>query len=66
MTVKRGDEVIWTAQDTHTALADGLSLDRMHIRAGDEIYVPQNRHIPWLGLLGLAFSAFGLIYTLSR
>jgi len=66
MTVKRGDEVIWTAQDTHTALADGLSLDRMHIRAGDEIYVPQQRHIAWLGLLGLAFSAFGLIYSLSR
>jgi len=66
MTVKRGDEVIWTAQDTHTALADGLSLDRMHIRAGDEIYVPQQRHIQWIALLGLGFSVVGLLYTLSR
>jgi|RhiMethySRZTD1v2_1073278.scaffolds.fasta_scaffold96512_2 protein involved in polysaccharide export with SLBB domain len=66
MTVKRGDDVIWSAQDTHTALADGMSLDRMHLRAGDEIYVPQQRHIQWLGLIGLGFSVMGLLYGLSR
>ena len=39
MVIRRGGEVIWNAQDTRTALADGLSLDRLHLRAGDELYV---------------------------
>ena len=39
MIIRRGGEVIWNAQDTRTALADGLSLDRLHLRAGDELYV---------------------------
>lgn len=39
--VRRGGEVIWNADATRIALADGLSLDRLHLRAGDEIFVPQ-------------------------
>jgi hypothetical protein len=66
MTVKRGDDVIWSAQDTHTALADGMSLDRMHIRAGDEIFVPQQRHMQWLAVASFVLSIAGLLYGLSR
>lgn len=67
VTVRRGDDVIWTAQDTHTAIADGLSLDRMHLRAGDEIFVPQKRHIQWLAITSFAFSLVGTaVYLLSR
>ena len=66
MVVKRGEDVIWSAQDTHTALADGMSLDRMHIRAGDEIFVPQQRHTQWLSIAGFALSIAGLLYGLSR
>jgi len=64
--VRRGEDVIWSAQDTHTALADGMSLDRMHLRAGDEIYVPQQHHIPWLGIASFALSLAGILYALSR
>ena len=39
MIIKRGPDVIWNQQDTRTALADGLSLDRLHLRAGDEMYL---------------------------
>lgn len=66
VTVKRGDDVIWSAQDTHTALADGMSLDRMHIRAGDEIFVPQQRHIQWLAIAGFAVSIVGIVYSFTR
>lgn len=67
VTVRRGDDVIWSAQDTHTAIADGMSLDRMHIRAGDEINVPQKRHIQWLGLASFALSIIGATaYLFSR
>ena len=67
VTVRRGDDVIWNAQDTHTAIADGLSLDRMHLRAGDEIFVPQKRHIQWLALASFGISMIGAAaYLFSR
>jgi hypothetical protein len=64
--IRRGTDVIWNAQDTHTALADGLSLDRLHLRAGDEIFVPTRRHIPWLTIASFAVSAVSLLYVLRR
>lgn len=64
--IRRGGDVIWNSQDTHTALADGLSLDRLHLRAGDEIYVPTRRHIPWLTVASLAVSAVSLLFVLRR
>jgi len=55
MVIRRGGEVIWNAQDTRTALADGLSLDRLHLRAGDELYVDdsQGGH-SWQQVLAIA------------
>lgn len=69
MTIRRGGETIWNAQDTRTAVTDGLSLDRLHLRAGDEIYVPQNSHFNWSTILqvgSIAVSAIVTIVTLSR
>jgi len=65
--VRRAGKVIWNQADLQSALSDGLSLDRLHLRAGDEIYVATKRH--WSlantvqlvsGLLGavVAFRAF--------
>lgn len=42
--VRRAGEIIWSAADVRVALSDGLSLDRLHLRAGDEIYVAPKRH----------------------
>lgn len=64
--IRRGSDVIWNAQDTHTALADGLSLDRLHLRAGDEMFVPQQRHIPWWSIAGFALSLFSLAYAIKH
>jgi protein involved in polysaccharide export with SLBB domain len=55
MVIRRGGEVIWNAQDTRTALADGLSLDRLHLRAGDELYVDDVKGgINWQQILSIA------------
>lgn len=69
MTIRRGGETIWNAEDTRTAVTDGLSLDRLHLRAGDEIYVPQNSHFSWATILqagAIATSLIVTIVTLSR
>lgn len=42
--VRRAGQTIWNVKETRAALTDGLSLDRLHLRAGDEVYVPPERH----------------------
>lgn len=64
--IRRGADVIWDPQDTRAALADGMSLDRLHLRAGDEIFVPQAQHFSWLTLLTVSASVVTLLYTLVR
>jgi len=41
--VRRAGQIIWNADDVRVALTDGLSLDRLHMHAGDEIFVPQRK-----------------------
>lgn len=41
--IRRGGQVIWTSQDVSAALSDGLSLDALHLRAGDEVWVPERQ-----------------------
>ena len=64
--IRRGPEVIWNPEATRTALIDGLSLDRLNLRAGDEIFIPPQRHISWLTVLGVAGSITSIIVTFIR
>ena len=54
VTIHRGADVIWKAQDVQTALSDGLSLDRLHLRAGDQIEVGAVSHFAWTTVLQVA------------
>jgi len=63
--IRRGADIIWDKQAVRSALTDGLSLDRLHLRAGDEIVVPARRNVQWLnimtvtlGLIGAALSIY--------
>jgi hypothetical protein len=58
--VKRAGEVIWTAADMRVALTDGLSLDGLHLRAGDEIYVPERRRLNTTTIIALLSSTLAL------
>jgi protein involved in polysaccharide export with SLBB domain len=64
--IRRGADVIWDQQDTRAALADGMSLDRLHLRAGDEIEVPQRRDISWFAVVTAGLSAAALLLTIFR
>jgi protein involved in polysaccharide export with SLBB domain len=41
--VRRGSQTIWDAASLQAGLAGALSVDRLHLQAGDEIFVPQRR-----------------------
>lgn len=42
--VRRAGQTIWNANYVRLAFGEGLSLDRLHLHAGDELYVPPLRH----------------------
>jgi hypothetical protein len=64
--IRRGSDIIWSGDDTKTAVHDGLSLDRLHLRAGDEVYITPRRNISWFNALSISLSMVGLIVTLIR
>jgi protein involved in polysaccharide export with SLBB domain len=66
MVIRRAGETIWGAQDTRTALSDGLSLDRLHLRAGDEVYVAEQRQFNWPLVLQVGATVLGLVVALVR
>jgi protein involved in polysaccharide export with SLBB domain len=62
MVIRRSGEIIWNAQDTRTALSDGISLDRLNLRAGDELYVDDVKGgISWGSVLQVAGPIIGLL-----
>jgi protein involved in polysaccharide export with SLBB domain len=42
--VRRAGQTIWNVKDVRVAFTNGMSLDRLHLRAGDEVYVPPQRN----------------------
>lgn len=68
--IRRGSDVMWNANDVRTALADGMSVDRLHLRAGDEIEVGAKRQTNWLSATQIGVSlmsiAIGVIAFATR
>ena len=63
--IRRAGETIWNSESTSAAVSDGLSLDRLHLRAGDELHVGERKQRNWAQYaqvsLGLASLVIGLI-----
>jgi hypothetical protein len=63
VSIRRGSEVIWDAKDTRAALADGMSIDQLHMRAGDEISIGDKRSFPWSTTLAIVIPIITVIVT---
>lgn len=61
ITIRRGTEVIWNPTDTQTALADGLSLDRLHLRAGDEVEIGERTKRNWQQIVSIITASLALV-----
>jgi protein involved in polysaccharide export with SLBB domain len=64
--IRRGPDVIWNNTDTRTALADGLTLDRLHLRAGDEIDIGQKKQFSWTSVVPIVSGIVLVIASLAR
>ncbi len=66
-TIRRGTTTIWSAADTRAALADGMSLDRLSLRANDEIHVPQKPPPrSWQNIVPIITGAIALALSLIQ
>ena len=66
VSIRRAGETIWNAQDTRTAMSDGLSIERLHLRAGDEIYVAEQKRTNWMGFAQIGITILGLALALTQ
>lgn len=64
--IRRAGQTIWKADDVRIALADGLSLDRLHLRAGDEIFVPEQRRISAATVISVVSASTATILLLMQ
>jgi hypothetical protein len=55
--VRRDGKTIWDVKDVRAAFSDGLSLDRLHLHAGDEIFVPERRRFQMSTIVTLLSAA---------
>lgn len=66
MEVRRGSEVIIDRSGTQAALSKGFSVDKMHLRAGDEISVGTEKHVNWTVILSSVTAVVGLLLAASH
>lgn len=66
ITIRRDGKVIWEPEDVRTALNDGLSVDRLHLRAGDEISVGGSRSFGIGTVLPFVTTGLTLYMALSQ
>jgi protein involved in polysaccharide export with SLBB domain len=66
MSIRRAGEVIWSERDTRTAMSDGLSIERLHLRAGDELYVGEQKRTNWTAIAQVGISLLGVAFALTR
>jgi protein involved in polysaccharide export with SLBB domain len=66
ISIRRQGDVIIDPENSRVALAKGMSLDMMHLEAGDQIEVGRQRHFNWQVIIPSATAALGLLITLTQ
>lgn len=66
MSVRREGQVIIDESNTRAALAAGMSMDMLHMGAGDEISVGEQRHISWTTIIPTVSGLLALVIALTQ
>jgi hypothetical protein len=66
VSVRRQGDVIIDQKNTQVALREGMSIDLLHIEAGDEISVEKQRNFNWGTAIPIASGVLGLLLALSH
>lgn len=65
-TIRRGTRTIWNENDIRVAIATGYTIDRLHLRAGDQILVEEKDDRNWLAWLQLTLATAAIALSLFR
>jgi protein involved in polysaccharide export with SLBB domain len=63
--VRRAGVVLWKASDLQQAIAQGLTVDRLQLRAGDEVFVAKKAVHNWTVWIQVALGVVTLILALT-
>ena len=66
VTIRRAGSVILNPDQVRAALASGVSLDRLHLRAGDDLYVGSRSQFPWLATTQVTATLLALIVAVVK
>jgi len=64
--VRRSGVILWSAPDLQQAIAQGLSVDRLQLRTGDEVFVGKKVVHNYLAWVQITLGVVTLILTLRR
>jgi Periplasmic protein involved in polysaccharide export len=64
VTVRREGQIVIDEDNTRVALREGMSMDLLHLQAGDEISVGAQKSFPWPIVIPAVSTAVGLGLTL--
>jgi protein involved in polysaccharide export with SLBB domain len=59
--IRRGGEELWNGGSVEIALSDGLTVDALLLRSGDELVVGEKRQMNWQGLVQTMAAVIGLV-----
>jgi hypothetical protein len=66
VTVRRDGDIVIDEPNTATAIREGMSVDMLHLQAGDEIQVGRQQRSNWAMIIPFTGTAIGLIFTILR
>jgi hypothetical protein len=66
VSVRREGQIIIDQDNTRRALTGGMSMDMLHLQAGDEISVGNQRHFNWSVILGTFTGILGLLIAFTQ
>ena len=66
VSVRRGQRVILDEPGTRAALTGGRSMDMLHMQAGDEIQVGQQRQFNWPIIVSSASALIGVLFAVTH
>jgi hypothetical protein len=66
VSVLREGGTIIDEDNTRTAISEGLSMDMLHLQAGDEISVGKQRHFSWGTIVPTVTGILGLVVVLTQ
>ena len=63
--IRRGGDEIWNGQNVETAISDGMTVDALLLRSGDEVVIGEKRQMNWQTVIQTTAAVLGVVSLLA-